>query len=386
MISLPNFKAIIYHLFKGSPDNLIDWKAEWLQKAGLNECTPTFDPADQSTEAKVVIKQTSALEEFPTLRHHKMKIAFFDENANIYEEKDVMLKNNSETVVSYDGSKKPKAVLLNYQDEAYIKIRLDENSILFLKEKLNIIPDQLTRAMIWRSLFDMVRDGQLSAYKFIQIVLETVPAESNDTTLNNVLGYVTESFDYSPRVLNDNVLRPKLFDLTLKMLQKTEKSNANRIVLLREKLIGFASFGEKKNIDNISRLINWFEGRDSDLKDVNLEVKDKWTILNKIHLHPKISDSQKSDHFHRIADLDSSDRMKLAEQRCEAMRADESLRKRLFESYLDPDNKLSIKLLQQSMMGFNSSLKMTESDEDAFFDNVLKIFQTRSNEFFSNIL
>ena len=202
--------------FQGSPANLNDWKAEWLQTAGLNECQPVFNPADDSKEAKLAIKQGVALEGFPTLRHHKMRVAFFDENATVYDAKDIMLNNTAETVITYDGSKQPKAVLLNYEDEAFIKVRLDENSITFLKEKLHKIADELTRAMIWRSLFDMVRDGQLSAAKFVDIAVQGIPNEPNDTTLNNILTFASGSFEYSPQVLNNNTLKPKLFDATLK--------------------------------------------------------------------------------------------------------------------------------------------------------------------------
>ena len=367
--------------FQGSPANLNDWKAEWLQTAGLNECQPVFNPADDSKEAKLVIKQGVALEGFPTLRHHKMRVAFFDESGNVYDAKDIMLNNTAETVITYDGSKQPKAVLLNYEDEAFIKVRLDENSITFLKEKLHKIADELTRAMIWRSLFDMVRDGQLSAAKFVEVAVQGVPNESSDSTLNNILTFANSSFEYSPDTLNNGLLKPKLFDITLKTLLNTEKTNSNRIVLLREYLINFASHDEKRNIDNVSKLSKWLDGTNDELKDTELDLTNKWAIVHKLHTYKPLSDAQRTEYFNKIAELDKSDRMKLAQQRCEGARADEEQRKTLLESYLNPENKLSVQMLEQSMNGYNHSLRHTEKDVEVFFENVLNIFKIRNNEF-----
>lgn len=383
--TLNDFIASLQEYYKptqqGSPANLDAWKAEWLQKAGLNECLPLFNPADNSSEAKLTIQQTVALEGFPTLRHHKMKIAFFDENAKAYDVKDIMLNNTSETTITYDGSKKPRAVILNYQDEAFIKVRLDEHSVAFFKSKLDSVPDELTRAMIWRSLFDMVRDGRLSAAKFVEIAVEAIPKETSESTLSNILGFSLASFDLSPHVINDNILKPKLFEVVLKTLKSTDKSKANRVVLLRENLLSFASLGEKRNVDNIARLQKWLEGTDEELKDLELDLANKWAIVQKLHSYTKLDEAQKRDIFNKVAEIDKSDRQKIAEQRCEALRCGPEQRTKLYESYHNTENKLSVKMLEQSMSGYSHSALNTEKDVDTFFDTVLKVFQTRNNEF-----
>jgi len=383
--TLTDFIASLQNYYKptiqGSPANLNEWKGEWLQTAGTNVCIPLFDPSDDSANAQLRIRQSAYLENFPTLRHHKMKVAFFDENAKVYEAKDIVLNNTEETVITYDGTKQPKAVFLNYQDEAFIQTGLDVHSIAFFKSKLHLVPDELTRAMIWKSLYDMVRDAQLSAYKFIEVVAAGVPNENEDSTLNNILDYARDSLAFSPHILNDNILKPKLFDAVLKLLLATSKDNVNRTVLLRGYLISFATVGEKRNVDNLSRLQSWLEGTDEELKGIELDNANKWTIVRKLHRHPKLSDSQKSELFNKIADQDKSDRMKEAEQNCLALRADENARKELWKSFIDPENKLSVQMLEQSMSGFALSLRHTEEDVKNFFDHAVNVFQTRNNEF-----
>jgi aminopeptidase N len=367
--------------FQGSPSDLNDWKAEWLQTAGLNECIPLFDPSDNSANAQLRIKQSPVLEAHATLRHHKMKIAFFDENAKVYDVKDIVLNNTAETVIPYDGTKQPRAVFLNYQDEAFIKTGLDEHSIAFFKAKIHLVPDELTRAMIWKSLYDMVRDGQLSSFKFVEVVAAGIPNEPEDSTLNNMLAYARGSLLLSPHVINDNISRPRLFNTLLKLLLSTSKENTNRIVLLREYLISFASYGDQRNVDNLSRIQSWLEGTDEELKGIELDLANKWTIVRKLHRHPKLSESQRADIFNKVAGEDKSDRMKLAEQNCLALRADDNARKELFKGFLNPENELSVRMLGEAMSGFNHSLRHTEEDVKQFFDNVINVFQTRNNEF-----
>ena len=57
--------------------DLNEWKDEWIKKAGMNEVEAQWDIANENADAKLVIKQTAALSQFPTLRKHKMKVAFF---------------------------------------------------------------------------------------------------------------------------------------------------------------------------------------------------------------------------------------------------------------------------------------------------------------------
>lgn len=93
----------------------------------------------------------------PTLRNHKMKIAFFDEHAQIVHTKDILIQDQPETLITYDGSKADyKAVLLNYEDEAFIKIAFDDHSIEFFKTNLNLISCELSRTLIWSAFYNMV--------------------------------------------------------------------------------------------------------------------------------------------------------------------------------------------------------------------------------------
>lgn len=56
---------------------LQEWKSYWLETASLNILEPRWDPSSTSPESQLEIIQTPFTSEHPTLRPHKIKIAFF---------------------------------------------------------------------------------------------------------------------------------------------------------------------------------------------------------------------------------------------------------------------------------------------------------------------
>jgi len=367
---------------KGSLKSLAEWKSEFLDTAGLNELNPIFDPTQEKKDAELVIQQTAVLSYHPTLRHHKMKVGFIGENLEVVEVVDVVLNNAFETKITYDGTKKPKAVLLNYQDEAFVKVRLDQHSTAFFSDKLHLVQDELTKIMLWRILFDMVKDGKLSGARFVETAQQSILNESSDAILDFVFKYSNDIFNLSPSFLVKGKFKPTLFESTLKTLTAADKSNNNRLILLKENLISLASSSEETNVDNITRLGKWIDGQDDQLKGVELSLQNKWAIVTALHKHPKLSEEEKKGYFNKVAELDKSNTAKLQESKCEALRAGQDARKNLWKSYLDADNKLSLEVIEASMQGYNASINgKAEEHEDLFFGSLIEVFKTRGNEF-----
>jgi hypothetical protein len=76
-----------------------------------------------------------------------------------------------ETEVKFDPANNYQAVLLNYQDQTFIKILLDELSLDFFRRNLTKINDDLTRTLIWRSLYDTVRDAKICSEEYMDFLL-----------------------------------------------------------------------------------------------------------------------------------------------------------------------------------------------------------------------
>ena len=63
-------------------------------------------------------------------------------------------------------------MLLNYEDDCFLKVSLDTVSLNFFKNNIHNISEILSKNLIWRALYDMVHDGKISSAELIQIAVE----------------------------------------------------------------------------------------------------------------------------------------------------------------------------------------------------------------------
>jgi len=90
-------------------------------------------------------------------------------------------------------------VILNAEDNGYCKVILDPTSIAYLKENLNELEEDLTRLIVWRSLWDMVRDGKISGVEFLTSVVKHLPTETSTTINSEVIAFTKAGIEgYCP--------------------------------------------------------------------------------------------------------------------------------------------------------------------------------------------
>jgi aminopeptidase N len=70
-------------------------------------------------------------------------------------------------------------VLVNDGDLTYAKARLDERSLKAVERSLSTIDDSLARGIVWSSLWNATRDGELPALRYLEIVRRHAPAEAH---------------------------------------------------------------------------------------------------------------------------------------------------------------------------------------------------------------
>ena len=182
----PEFKDLLATLEKASGRELDGWAQEWLQTAGVNTLAPSFELSDDGAYASFAVAQT-AHEDWPTLRRHRLGIGLYDtvsdENGNAslvrrdYLEIDV--EGASTVVPELVGVKQPALLLLNDEDHAYAKIRLDERSLATAISSLSTFEDSLPRALVWGAAWDMTRDGEMRTRDWTDLVLANIGQESD---------------------------------------------------------------------------------------------------------------------------------------------------------------------------------------------------------------
>eukprot|EP01017_Pseudomicrothorax_dubius_P017678 TRINITY_DN1985_c0_g1_i2.p1 TRINITY_DN1985_c0_g1~~TRINITY_DN1985_c0_g1_i2.p1 ORF type:complete len:643 (-),score=139.05 TRINITY_DN1985_c0_g1_i2:72-2000(-) len=355
------------------------WKASWLQTAGVNECIPEWDPNGRSAQEKVVIRQTAAVAAYPTLRQNRIYLAFFDEEGKVYQKHNVLVTNQEETVSHYDFSQKaPSAILINYGDQAYMKIRLDEKSRDFFLGNLAKIEEQLTRSIIWVTLWNMVRDTHLSAVDFIGVVIDNISLETDPSVLSLILNYTSVGLEaYVPvEQAQQYLLREKLFNVLRTML--ISEKDLPTITMLKRYLIAFAR-GE----DAYDYLHRWISGSLDEFSHVDLGVDTKWSIIATIFRSVNLPLERKLELLSKQEAEDKTDFGKKMKLRLETQIADDTKRNEIWASFLDKSNQLSVKDVAKVMEGFNdiSNAVRSEGFYPEYFKNLKNIYQEKDKDF-----
>ena len=177
------FGDLLAALEKSSGRELGSWAQEWLQTAGVNTLTPEFELADDGTYSSFSVRQT-AHPDWPTLRRHRIGIGWYDEvgwrrQAGAHRLRRDRRRGRAHRRTRAVGKKQPALLLLNDQDHAYAKIRLDERSLVTAIDGLSRIDDSLARALVWGAAWDMTRDAEMSASDYVALVLGNIGSETD---------------------------------------------------------------------------------------------------------------------------------------------------------------------------------------------------------------
>ena len=201
------FSDLLTALEKASGRELAGWAQEWLQTAGTNTLSPAFELDDDGAYTSFAILQ-AAPAEHPTLRRHRVGIGFYNSSGEgrlvrtDYVEVDVAGERTE--LAELVGRTQPELLLLNDEDLAFAKIRLDERSRETANARLSDLDDSLARALVWSAAWDMTRDAELSATEFVELVLGNIGAETDAWGLSRIPVYAAQTVAlYSDPVKRD---------------------------------------------------------------------------------------------------------------------------------------------------------------------------------------
>ncbi|WP_066042792.1 aminopeptidase N [Herbiconiux solani] len=181
---------LLVELEKTSGRDLTEWSQLWLETAGVNTLRPeiTYDSDDVITS--FAVKQEATLD-YPTIRPHRLAIGFYDFAGDALVRRyrvELDVDGERTEVPELVGHPRPALVLLNDDDLAYAKIRLDGYSLDTAIENLAAIESPLARSIVWGSVWDATRDAETSGRDFVRLVLGNIATETESTTLRTVLG------------------------------------------------------------------------------------------------------------------------------------------------------------------------------------------------------
>ena len=183
---------LMVELEASSGRDLSEWTKLWLETAGVNTLRPDVAVDAAGTITGFTVLQSAAAD-YPTIRPHRLAIGFYDliDGALVRTHRvEIDVDGTQTDVPQLVGRARPALVLLNDDDLAYAKIRLDAASQEVALENLAAIENPLARAIIWGAVWDATRDAETAPRDFITLVLGNVATETESTTLRTVLGQV----------------------------------------------------------------------------------------------------------------------------------------------------------------------------------------------------
>lgn len=179
---------LLIELERESGRELRSWSKLWLETAGVNTLRPDFSVEDGKFTSFAVLQ--SAIAEQPTLRPHRLGIGLYNLVSGSLvrvQGLEVDVDGPRTEISELAGVAKPDLVLLNDEDLAYAKIRLDSESWRMALENLSSITDSLARSLIWGAAWDSTRDAEAPAQEFIDLVLAHIAHETESTTVTTLL-------------------------------------------------------------------------------------------------------------------------------------------------------------------------------------------------------
>ncbi|MGV7210775.1 aminopeptidase N [Oxalobacteraceae bacterium A2-2] len=163
------------------------WTQQWLYQPGVNTITARY--SCKGGKVSGFSLEQSAPADYPTLREQRVQVALFKRGPQglaLAKNVAVTYRGASTAVPALDGAACPDLVYPNYQDWGYAKVQLDQRSFATAKSSLNRVDDPLLRSMLWQSLWDGVRDGQLPLTAYLDTVLAQAPSERDYTLLGDI--------------------------------------------------------------------------------------------------------------------------------------------------------------------------------------------------------
>ncbi|MFR9795623.1 aminopeptidase N [Streptomyces sp. MS06] len=159
------------------------WADAWLRTTGVDTLTPRIRTGDHGTCTLTVDHAGD--------RPHRVAAGLYD--VDLADEGRLTLRNRLDLDVPGSGAvpigKRPALLVLNDGDLTYAKVRFDPDAHRTLRTHLSGLPDPLTRAVVWNTLRDTVRDGELPASAYLDTARAHLPHETDLALVDGVLTF-----------------------------------------------------------------------------------------------------------------------------------------------------------------------------------------------------
>ncbi|HET9743778.1 MAG TPA: M1 family aminopeptidase [Terriglobales bacterium] len=329
----------LVHAFeRASGRSLGNWAEAWIRRRGM----PQVDVAWSCRAGKLdrfTLSQHNGLNEGGVWPVATQVLLSYSNAAPIRFRAE--LTQASASVPEAIGKPCPVFVFGNDNDYAYGRFLLDPKSQAVVEKELGDIPDLFERTLLWRSLWDSVREAQFAPASYLALTQRLLPTEQNESLAQSLSAHTITALHRYVNPQKRQELLPPFETMADNGMQKASEQGL-RILWFRM----FRSLAETpRGRDGLKQLLS---GKLA-VPGVQLRPLDRWSMVTALTaFHDPDADSvldAEREHDH------SGDALKYAYV-AEAARPDAATKKKYFDDYMHnaarPED-----WVQQSLPAFN---------------------------------
>ncbi len=174
------------------------WSGAWLEQAGVTTLRPSLEVDEQGVITSFAVLQ-EAPASHPQLRPHRLAIGCYDVDVTTGAGSRLRRTRRVEVDIAFGeagartevpelaGARRPDLLLLNDDDLAYAKVRLDPDSLATAVRHLGAFEGSLPRTLVWGAAWDMTRDAEMAARDFLDLLLDNLAAETDSSVVLTLL-------------------------------------------------------------------------------------------------------------------------------------------------------------------------------------------------------
>ena len=368
---------LLVELERTSGRDVRAWSAKWLETAGVNTLAVEVENDEAGNISSLGIRQSYA-EGFETLRPHRAVIGFYNlVDGKLTRTDRIELDIDGELTVVEEalGKKRPDLLLLNDEDLAYAKIRLDESSIETAIKHLGDIDSSVARGVVWGSLWDTVRDAQMPARKYVDLVLNNIGQETNSTALRtqiNNLSATLHSF-VAPEAREET--RRRAADRLWELANAAEPDSDAQLQLVQAFINQTRT---EVQYDNVQRL---FEGELA-LEGLDIDADLRWNLVCRLATGGRFTAEQVAE---ELENDNTANGQQYAAQAYASMPSAEA--KAEYWNKIMVTGELSNMIQRYAISGFQSGKpELIKQYHEPYFEQIEGIWRSRSHEISMQII
>ena len=331
-----------------SSRKLDEWAAAWVKRGGMPDVRVRWSANRRGLIDSFEVEERDALGEGGSWPM-RVKLLLAPAGARAKPEVlTVTLEGAGTTSVREAlGKRRPAFVFANFEDYGYGRFLLDDKSRAYLARNLGSVEDDFLRALLWGSLWESVREAEMSPVEFVELAVKNARRETDEVMLAFILSRAQAAFT---RYLSD-AQRASLeagFEAALYEGMMRAATPGQRITYFRTYRETAAS---REALDVLAGI---FEGK-TQVRGMTLRSRDRFDIARAVLAQSRDdADARRAQQLlDSAAKQDASDDGRRYAYAAAAARPDASVKKRYFEQYLR-DKDVAENWIEASLGPFNT--------------------------------